>query len=194
MARSRITTLRRGVRAAAVSLAMVVTLLGPTAVGLAQPAPPGIGRPATEEDIRAIDFDVRPDGQGLPSGGGTAAQGRELFAARCAGCHGASGEGTPGYPRLVGPVPYIVGDTPISTGNFWPYAPPIWEYVYRAMPWDAPQTLSQDEVYSLVALILADHGLIGENDRMDARTLPEVRMPNRDAYLMVDPRPDIPLP
>ena len=193
MARLRTTTLRRQVASAAMGLALLGTVIVPA--GLAQeiaPGTTGIGRPATEQDIRAVDFDARPDGQGLPPGGGTATQGREIYAARCAGCHGEMGEGLTGYPRLIGTVPYRVGETPISTGNFWPFAPPIWEYIYRAMPWDAPQTLSADEVYALTAWVLAEHGIIGENDRMDDRTLPQVTMPNRDAYLMRDPRPDVP--
>jgi mono/diheme cytochrome c family protein len=157
------------------------------------PSPPfGFGRPASPADIQPIDIDVRPDGQGLPPGGGTAADGEPIFAARCAGCHGASGEGTPAGPRLVDPAPFQAGVNQPTIGNYWPYATTVWDYIHRAMPFDSPGSLSSDEVYALTAYMLAQNGVIGQADRMDARTLPAVKMPNLANFTAPDPRPDVP--
>src|SRR5262249_18382947 len=139
----------------------------------------GLGRPATAADIVA--FAIPSDGTGLPAGGGTATQGATVYAAKCATCHGDAGQGTPNGPQLVAPVPWQVGG-PITMGNFAPYAPPIFGYIWGSMPYDAPQTLTPDEAYALTAWILAQHNIIGQNDRMDAQTLPQVKMPNHDAF------------
>jgi cytochrome c len=148
-----------------------------------------LGRPATAQDIVA--FAIPGDGRGLPAGGGTARQGAAIYAAKCATCHGDTGQGTPNGSQLVAPVPYQVGG-PITMGNFAPYAPPIFGYIWGSMPYDAPQTLSPDEAYALTAWILAQHQIIGMDDRMDAQTLPQVKMPNHDAFRQGDPRPDVP--
>jgi len=149
----------------------------------------GLGRAATAQDI--VTFAIPSDGTGLPAGGGTAAEGAQLYAAKCASCHGDAGQGTPNGPLLVAPVPWQVGG-PISMGNFAPYAPPIFGYLWGSMPYDAPQTLTPDEAYALTAWILAQHKIVGDNDRMDAQSLPQVKMPNRDAFRPGDPRPDVP--
>jgi cytochrome c len=153
------------------------------------PGTTGIGRPATAGDIVA--FAIPADGKGLPPGGGTAAQGAQIYAAKCASCHGDQGQGTPNGPQLVAPVPWQVGG-PITMGNFAPYAPPIFGYIWGSMPYDNPQTLTPDETYALTAWILAQHHIIGDNDRMDAQTLPQVKMPNHDNFRQGDPRPDVP--
>ncbi|HEX8969739.1 MAG TPA: cytochrome c [Chloroflexota bacterium] len=157
-----------------------------------KPAAPGIeglGRPATPQDIVA--FAIPASGQGLPAGSGTAAQGAPVYAARCASCHGDAGQGTPTGPQLVAPVPWQVGG-PITMGNFAPYAPPIFGYIWGSMPYDQPQTLSPDEAYALTAWILSQHNIIGVNDPMDAQTLPLVKMPNQANFRQGDPRPDVP--
>jgi cytochrome c len=172
-------------------------LLGPSlaAAQAVQPAPVvplGIGRPATPADIQRVDIDVRPDGLGLPAGGATAAEGEPIYATRCAGCHGASGVGTPAGPRLVDATPFEAGVTQPTIGNYWPYATTVWDYVHRAMPFDAPGSLSSDEVYALTAYLLAQNGVIGPGERMDARSLPAVKMPNQPNFTAPDPRPDVP--
>ncbi len=149
----------------------------------------GLGRPATPSDIVA--YAIPADGTGLPQGSGTAADGAPIYAAKCAGCHGDQGQGTSQGPQLVAPVPWQVGG-PITMGNFAPYAPPIFGYIWGSMPYDSPQTLTPDEAYALTAWILAQHGIIGENDSMNAQTLPLVAMPNHDAFRQGDPRPDVP--
>jgi cytochrome c len=157
------------------------------------PTPPfGFGRPATPADIQGIDIDVRPDGQGLPAGGATAVAGEPIFAARCAGCHGGSGEGTQAAPGLVDPTPFQAGVNQPTIGNYWPYATTVWDYINRAMPFDSPGSLTSDEVYALTAYLLAQNGIIGRTDRMDARTLPAVTMPNLANFTAPDPRPDVP--
>ena len=171
---------------------LVPALAAAQAVQPAPAAPLGIGRPATPADIQRIDIDVRPDGLGLPAGGATAADGEPLFAARCAGCHGASGEGTTAGPRLVDATPFEAGVNQPTIGNYWPYATTVWDYVHRAMPFDAPGSLSSDEVYALTAYLLAQNGVIGPNERMDARSLPAVKMPNQSNFTAPDPRPDVP--
>jgi S-disulfanyl-L-cysteine oxidoreductase SoxD len=151
----------------------------------------GLGRPATAADIVA--FALTADGTGLPPGSGSAAEGAPIYAAKCAVCHGDQGQGTPNGPQLVAPVPWQTG-APITMGNFAPYAPPIFGYLWGSMPYDNPQTLTPSETYALTAWVLAQHKIIGDNDRMDAQSLPEVQMPNRDAFKPGDPRPDVQYP
>ena len=143
-----------------------------------------VGRPATPDEIKVWDIDVRPDGRGLPEGGGTVAQGKQVFADNCALCHGDNGQGGI-KDRLVGGQGSLASDKPVKTvGSFWPYATTLFDYTRRAMPWQQPMTLANDEVYALTAYILAQNKLIGENDTMNAETLPKVQMPNRDGFIM----------
>lgn len=153
----------------------------------------GLGRPATEQEVRAWNIDVAPTGEGLPAGQGTAKQGAVLFAARCAACHGPTGQEGP-MDRLVGGVGTLASPHPIKTiGSYWPYATTLYDYVHRAMPFSDPQSLSPDETYSLVAWLLYRNGILAEDAVLDARSLPEISMPNRRGFLP-DPRPDVPKP
>ena len=170
---------------ASLAISLLVPLLLVTPV-LAQ------GRPATPEEIQRENIEVRPDGQGLPDGGGTAQDGQPIFATKCAGCHGASGEGTSSGPRLVDPTPFQVGVNQPTIGNYWPYSSTVWDYIHRAMPFDAPGSLSNDEVYALTAYLLAANGIVAQDQRLDAQSLPAVRMPNVAAFTAPDPRPDVP--
>ena len=156
----------------------------------------GFGRPATPEEIAAWDIDVRPDGDGLPAGDGTAASGAPVYAAQCAVCHGPAGEGGIA-DRLVGYDPASAppfgpryeawrgdrADVPFSVGNYWPYATTLYDYILRAMPSDSPGTLAPDDVYGLVAWILAENGIITRDAVMNATTLPAVEMPARDIFV-----------
>jgi mono/diheme cytochrome c family protein len=156
----------------------------------AQPTRYGVGRTPTPDEIRALGSAIAPDGTGLPSGSGTVAAGRTLFAAQCARCHGPDGEGQVG-PRLVGGQGTLASPRPLRTvGSFWPYATTLWDYVNRAMPFDRPGVLEPSEVYAAVAFVLQLNGIIGEDRVMDATTLPQVKMPNRDGFIQ-DPRPDV---
>lgn len=153
----------------------------------------GFGRPATESDIQARNIDVSPSGEGLPPGKGTVKQGAQVYAAKCVGCHGPTGVEGP-QDRLVGGQGTLKTDRPIKTvGSYWPYATTLYDYIRRAMPFTAPQSLTPDEVYSVVAWLLYQNGIIPEDAVMDAQTLPAVRMPNRNGFVP-DPRPDVPKP
>jgi len=171
----------------------------PVALATPRPAPQpltagtfGFGRPATPDEVKKIDIDVRADGAGLPVGSGTAAQGRQVFAAKCIGCHGASGEGTPAGPKLIDPTPFKTGVTPPTVGNYWPYATTIFDYINRAMPFDKPGSLTADEVYALTAFLLSENKIITEADLLNAQSLPAIRMPNASGFTSPDPRPDAP--
>jgi S-disulfanyl-L-cysteine oxidoreductase SoxD len=149
------------------------------------PARFGIGRPATTAEIAAWDISVRPDGKGLPPGSGNARAGQEIFAAKCAACHGRTGREGP-YVRLVGPM----GDTTKAKtiGNYWPYATTIFDYTWRAMPYNAPGSLSATEVYSLTAFLLAENKIIDPGEVMDAKQLPKVVMPAKKFFVPDDRR------
>src|SRR5215471_6432151 len=146
---------------------------------------PRFGRPISPADLAPWDISIAPDGVGLPAGSGTPAQGEAVYAKyACALCHGEKGAGGPGG-ALVGGGP--LSGTPTTPakliGNYWPYATTIFDFTRRAMPWQQPKTLSDDEVYALTAYILALNKIIGENDVMNAETLPKVKMPNRDGFI-----------
>jgi mono/diheme cytochrome c family protein len=151
--------------------------------------PLGIGRAATTEEIRKLDIDVMPDGRGLPPGKGTVAEGAAVYASKCASCHGKNGEGA-SAERLVAmdsgknfdfaTNPKLVK----AVGNYWPYATTLYDYTYRAMPFMQPGTLTPDETYAVTAYILALNKLIPEDAVMDAKTLPAVKMPARDRFVI----------
>ena len=146
---------------------------------------PDLGRVATPEEIAAWDISIDPGGAGLPAGGGTAHQGEAIFAAKCAACHGEKGAGKPN-DQLVGGSGTLTGDKPPvkTVGSYWPYATTLFDYIRRAMPLNESKTLANDEVYALAAYLLQLNGIIGESDTMDAQTLPKVRMPNREGFVV----------
>jgi mono/diheme cytochrome c family protein len=170
-------------------LALVLALSCSAGAAVAQA--PGLGKPISEADIKAWDIAVLPDGTNLPPGSGTFAQGAKVYAEKCVACHAEGGKGgvAPGAGPLIGGAPLSNGiDTPKTIANYYAYATTIFDYVRRAMPFNAPRTLSDDEVYALTAYILGLNKLIGENDVVDAKTLPQVKMPNRDNFII--PYPD----
>ena len=164
------------------------------------PARFGLGRAASAAEVAAWAIDVGPDGKGLPSGSGTPAQGAVVFASKCAACHGPKGEGQMGAPpagqaaapRLVGRDPrdgFPFGQDPKAVktiGNYWPYATTVFDYVRRAMPLTAPGSLTNQEVYAVVAYLLAQNEVIGPKAVMDSATLPAVKMPARDKFVLDD--------
>lgn len=143
----------------------------------------GLGRSPTAEELKAQDIEVRPDGRGLPPGRGTADRGREVYARRCAACHGASGKEGP-FDMLVGGNGSLATARPIKTvGSFWPYATTLWDYINRSMPYDRPGTLTTDEVYAATAFVLYLNGIVGVVDNLTEATLPRVQMPNREGFI-----------
>ena len=168
---------RRAVSVIAVAVTMA------TAGALAET--PNLGKPIVEADIAAWDISIQPDGTGLPKGSGTSAQGAAIFADKCAACHGDNGRGG-------GPAAAVVDDRPLAgisaanktIRNFWPYSTTVFDFIRRAMPFQSPRSLNDDEVYALTAYILAQNKLIGETETMNAETLPKVKMPNRDNFII----------
>ncbi len=155
------------------------------------PAPiPGIGRPATNAEIAGWDIAVRGDGHNLPPGSGTAKEGEELYVTHCAACHGDFGEGLERWPALMGGRDSLRSEQPKRTiGSFWQHAPAVFDYIRRAMPYAAPQSLSNDEYYAITAYVLFLNELIGEEDKVDAASLSKLAMPNRDGFVL-EARPD----
>ena len=155
-------------------------------LGLSAPAcaqsPYGIGRTATAAEIAGWNIDIGRDGANLPPGSGSVAHGHEVFDQQCVACHGEKGEGGVG-DRLVGGQGTIATSKPIKTvGSYWPYATSVFAYIRRAMPFYDSKTLSNDELYAVTAYLLRINNIIGENDTMNAQTLPKVVMPWRDHF------------
>ena len=150
---------------------------------------PRFGQPIAPGDLAPWDISIAPDGVGLPPGSGTPTQGATVYAERgCALCHGEKGAGGPSGPLVGGgPLDRTDRDPVKLIGNYWPYATTIFDFTRRAMPWASPKTLTDNEVYALTAYILALNKIIGENDVMDAKTLPAVKMPNRDGFIIAYP-------
>jgi S-disulfanyl-L-cysteine oxidoreductase SoxD len=150
----------------------------------------GIGRSATPAEIAGWNIDVDRDGNNLPPGSGSVSHGREVFEQQCTACHGGKGEGDVG-DRLVGGQGTLATPKPVRTvGSYWPYAPTLFDYIRRAMPQNAPQTLSNEDVYAVSAYILNLNGLLAADATLDARTLAAIKMPNRSMFVG-DPRPDV---
>jgi cytochrome c len=139
---------------------------------------PGLGKPVSEADLALWDMSVGPDGKGLPPGSGTPAQGAAIFAQKCEVCHGKGGYGG-SNSQLASPPEKQ--DRTMAT--YVPHATTIFDFTRRAMPWPQPKSLTNDEVYALTAYILVLNKIIGENDVMNAQTLPQVKMPNRDGFV-----------
>jgi len=163
------------------------------AVALASGAPaavaetPGLGKPIAEADIKAWDIAILPDGTGLPAGSGTAMQGAPVYAQKCAMCHGDNGVNPrPGYVPMVSPPKFDRIDAP-KTVTYYEHATTLFDIIRRAMPYQMPRTLTADEVYALCAYILALNKIIGENDTINAETLPKVKMPNAGNFIIAYP-------
>ena len=150
---------------------------------------PNLGRPATPAEIAGWDITIEPDGTGLPPGSGDARAGEAVYMAKCLACHGAEGAGQLN-DRLAGGHGTLKDPAPVRTiGSYWPHATTVFDYVRRAMPYTMPQSLSDDEVYAVTAYLLYVNDIIGERDVMNAETLPAVRMPNRDNFIVAYPPP-----
>jgi S-disulfanyl-L-cysteine oxidoreductase SoxD len=175
----------RRLEVAALSVAALICTTQAYAQG-----PYGIGRVATPPEIAGWNIDVGRDGSNLPPGSGSVSHGREVFAQQCTACHGNEGEGGVG-DRLVGGHGTLATEKPVRTvGSYWPYAPTLFDYIRRAMPQNAPESLSNDDVYAISAYILNLNDLLPTDATLDAKTLSAIKMPNRNKFVG-DTRPDV---
>ncbi|MBP1313485.1 cytochrome c [Herbaspirillum huttiense F1] len=148
-----------------------------------------LGQPLSDAQLARWNIDVDAQGRGLPAGRGSVAQGQRIYAQTCAACHGDKGQGNPA-DALVGGQGSLATAKPLKTiGSFWPYATTVFDFINRAMPYNAPKSLSADEVYAVTAYLLHLNGIVPANTVLDAASLPQVRMPNRDGFIG-DTRPD----
>lgn len=144
---------------------------------------PHLGKPVAPSDLSAWDINVLPDGSNLPPGSGKATEGEKMFAQKCAACHGEGGKGGVAA-RVVGGPPKATLDGGKGIANYYPYATTVFDFIRRSMPWNAPRTLTDQEVYALTAYLLAANKLISEDEEINATTLPKVKMPNRDNFIV----------
>lgn len=177
-------------------LAAATAMIAFTQAASAQAVRYGFGSPATPEELSKF-FAIPPDGHGLPPGSGDATKGKEIYDGACAACHGDKLQGNPakgiGGDKLIGGRGSLATKAPVKTvESYWPHATTLFDYVKRAMPFNAPGSLSDDDVYSVVAYILSEAKIIQPTEVMDAKSLPKVVMPNRDGFES-DPRPELEL-
>jgi mono/diheme cytochrome c family protein len=163
------------------------------AFGLARSAPgaqgANLGRPLTPDEVRKIDITVSTDGRGLPPGSGSVSAGAAVYSKYCQSCHGEKGAGKP-QDQLTGGLGSLATAKPIKTpASYWPSATTLFDYIRRAMPITAPQSLTSDEVYAVTAYVLSIDGIVPADAVLDAKSLPKVKMPNRDGFVSWWPKP-----
>lgn len=147
----------------------------------------GLGRTALPAEIAAWDKDVRPNGAGLPAGAGNVLTGEEVFAEKCASCHGDFAEGVDNWPKLAGGADTLADEDPLKTvGSYWPYLSTTWDYVNRSMPFGDAQSLSPDEVYAIVAYILYSNDLVDEDFTLSKQTFADFKLPNEGGFILDD--------
>ncbi|MBT8147262.1 MAG: cytochrome c [Gammaproteobacteria bacterium] len=144
---------------------------------------PSLGTPVSPSQLSGFDLIVEPDGTGLPAGSGTAAEGENVFRARCQACHGANGEGNSSSTVLVGGSMQSEGPPLRTVGSYWPHATTVFDFIRRAMPADAPKSLSDEEVYQVTAYVLFLNEIVGRDEVLNARSLPLIDMPNSDGFI-----------
>jgi cytochrome c len=165
------------------SVVAAVVVLVAASTGLAEPRKYGIGREATPQEIAGWDIDVRPDGQGLPPGKGAAKDGEEIYMTRCAACHGEFGEGAGRWPHIAGGMGSLASDDPSKTvGSYFPYLSSLFDYVRHAMPFGDSQSLTNDELYAVVAYVLYLNDIVEESFVLSKETWSKVKMPNAGGF------------
>lgn len=162
---------------------LILAHVGPVEAG---PEGPHLGKPLTTVDLDGLDIHVFPDGTGLPEGTGNSETGAKLYEGLCAACHGPRGTGG-SAGELVGRSPLNGPHPDQSVGNYWPYATTLFDFIRRSMPLNAPRSLSADQVYALTAYLLEINGLLAQGTVLDKKTLPAIRMPNRDGFIRLWP-------
>ena len=173
------------------NLLVALTVLATCTPALAQSRTYNLGTTLSQEEIRGFDFMIGPAGKELPPGTGTAKEGVDVFAKRCAACHGASGQGGVASRLVLGspgnPYRGPFKDTERAATSYYPYATIAWDYINRAMPPTKPGSLTPDEVYAVVAFLFYRNGIIQESDALDAKSLPKIEMPNRNGFVPAVP-------
>lgn len=151
----------------------------------------GFGKILPPNEVAKWSDDVRGDGKWLPAGHGSVKDGQKLYASQCASCHGDFGEGAGRYPALAGGNGTLIADRPVQTvGSYWPYAPTLYDYIRRAMPFPTPGTLTNDQTYALTAFVLNLNNIVPANADLDAAKLAAIKMPNRNGFIDVHLKPD----
>ena len=177
---------KQGLMASAIIMPVVITYSAH-----AESRPFNLGEIATAEQVAGWDIDVRPDGLGAPVGAGNAYDGEEVYIERCAACHGDFGEAVDNWPVLVGGDGTLDSHDPVkTTGSYWPYVSTMYDYIYRAMPFGEAQSLTYDETYQIVAYLLYMNDIIDDDFEVNQDNIGTIEMPNRDGFMMPDPRPD----
>jgi hypothetical protein len=144
---------------------------------------PNLGRQLTPEEVKKLDISISPDGAGLPPGSGSVSAGEAIYMQKCQGCHGPQGSGKPA-DQLTGGVGTLATAKPVKTPvSYWPRSTTLFDYIRRAMPITAPESLTNDEVYAVTAYLLSIDGVVPKDATLDAKTLPQVKMPNRDGFV-----------
>ena len=162
---------------------MGATLAGLMVCSSANAAGPNLGQEVGQDELAAWDISIAPDGAGLPPGSGSVSDGATIYAAKCAQCHGKTGTEGPTDP-LAGGIGSLTSEAPAKTvGSFWPYATTLFDYTRRAMPYDAPQSLTSDETYAVSAYVLHLNGIVEADAVLDATGLLSIEMPNKDGFV-----------
>jgi len=173
-----------------IALLLLVASLSDTAAAADRVRPgPHLGTPVTEGSLHAWEFSIPPDGAGLPAGSGTPAQGEKLYNQYCQSCHGPRGMGGSADDLAGREVPLTAQYAIKNVGTYWPYATTLFDWIRRTMPMNAPRSLSADQVYAICAYILRLNDIIPASTVMNAKTLPAVKMPNRDGFIRYWPDP-----
>ncbi len=168
-------------------LVLIAPLVASVAAWAQAPDYKNVGRAPLPDEIRAWDTSIGPSGKGLPPGSGTAKEGAELYANKCAVCHGEAGEGSLMAPQLVGGQGTLTSPRPVLTvGSYWAFATTAYDFISKAMPRGQEGSLKPNQVYALTAFLLYKNGIIKETDVLDAKTLPAIKMPNRDGFIPIE--------
>ncbi len=187
------TNTKKTLKDAMLAITAVVLIAPASVLGDGYGGPYGFGTTPTAADIAMIDIDVMPDGRGAPPGEGTYEEGKMVYTVQCLACHGANleGNGDVGGAALIGGRGSLASGSPKKTiESYWPYASTVFDYVKRAMPFNAPGSLTDTEVYNVVAYILGEANILDKNTTLSASNIGSVEMPNKDGFI-ADPRPDI---
>lgn len=166
--------------------ALLVLLIGVASAAAAEKPVPHLGKPMTADDVAKWNLSIYPDGRGLPEGKGTAAEGEAVYTAHCESCHGEKGRGATAEELVAEPQPLTDVTSSKAIGPYWPYATTLFDFIRRSMPPEAPGALSADEIYAVTAYLLAASEVIPKDQEMNAKTLPAVKMPNRDGFDWID--------